>query len=242
MADYLKSFATQADYDAYIAGSYDKPNVSYIEATDETIFTNYEDGPSTDDTVITGLKIADFTGTTFEDAKTYVKEAFIPEGVTSIAVNAFFPGFTSLENVSLPSTLTTIGNQAFRSTGLTSVNIPSGVSLGTDVFEGCQNLENVDIQSGLTLIPYSTFNGCTALTSIDIPSTVTTIGGSAFQGCTALTSVTVRATTPPTLGSVAFSNTPANMVIYVPAASVEDYKAASGWSNYALKIQAIPTT
>jgi hypothetical protein len=41
------------------------------------------------------------------------------------------------------------------------------------------------------------------------------------------------------LGNNAFYNTN-NCPIYVPSASVNAYKSASGWSTYASRIQAIP--
>jgi hypothetical protein len=68
---------------------------------------------------------------------------------------------------------------------------------------------------------------------------VTSIGDGAFRACSNLTTLTVQATTPPTLGSSALSGTNTNLVIKVPSASVNTYKAASGWSDYASKIQAI---
>jgi hypothetical protein len=51
----------------------------------------------------------------------------------------------------------------------------------------------------------------------------------------------VQATNPPTIGIDVFKNTHANLVIYVPSESVDTYKAASGWSTYADRIQAIPS-
>jgi len=36
-------------------------------------------------------------------------------------------------------------------------------------------------------------------------------------------------------------NGSSNLVIYVPAESVDAYKSASGWSYYANQIQAIPS-
>ena len=94
------------------------------------------------------------------------------------------------------------------------------------------------IPSDVTVIGSSAFYGCASLTSVTIPSGVTSIGSSAFYNCTGLTSVTVLATTPPVLGSSAFYG---SYPIYVPAASVETYKTASGWSTYASRITAIPS-
>lgn len=80
----------------------------------------------------------------------------------------------------------------------------------------------------------------TYLTSAIIPDNITSIGNSAFSGCSSLESVTVLSTAPPTLGTSVFNSTSSNLVIYVPAESVDTYKAATNWSSYASKIQAIP--
>ena len=79
------------------------------------------------------------------------------------------------------------------------------------------------------------------LIGITIPATVTSIGNSVFASSMNLTSVTVLATTPPILGNdSSFYYTPANLKIYVPAASVSAYKTAQYWATHADKIEAIP--
>ena len=97
-----------------------------------------------------------------------------------------------------------------------------------------------DMLDGVTNIRSFAFYNYSALTSVIIPSSITSIANYAFNGCRVLASVIVEATTPPTLGINVFSNTSNNLVIYVPAGSVDTYKAASGWSTYASQIQAIP--
>jgi hypothetical protein len=67
---------------------------------------------------------------------------------------------------------------------------------------------------------------------------VTSIGSEAFYGCSSLTSITCEATTPPTLKWSVFDDTN-DCPIYVPADSVDTYKAAENWSEYAKRIQAI---
>lgn len=106
-----------------------------------------------------------------------------------------------------------------------------------------KNLTEVteEMLDGITKIKTAAFAGCSSLPSITIPASVTSIGRAAFQECTSLTSVTVRATTPPTLvNSNAFSDAHSSLKIYVPSSSVNAYKAATNWSDYASKIQAIP--
>lgn len=95
------------------------------------------------------------------------------------------------------------------------------------------------IKRNVVEIGYGAFDNFQYLETVTIPDSVDTIGDYAFSNCSNLTSLTVKATYPPTLGSGVFTNTNSNLVIYVPAESVNDYKAASGWSDYASKIQAI---
>ena len=108
-------------------------------------------------------------------------------------------------------------------------------------FGKCVNLTSVEISNSVTAIGESAFSNCVSLTSLTIPNSVTSIANFAFQSCSGLLSVTVQATNPPTIGIDVFSYTHANLVIYVPSESVDTYKAASGWSTYADRIQAIPS-
>ena len=163
----------------------------------------------------------------------------IPDSVTSIGGDAF-SNCISITSVTIGSGVTTIGNGAFIScSGLTSITIPDSVTnIGEDAFENCSGLTSCTIGSSVKSIGYKAFNNCTNLTSITLPSGVTTIGNYAFNNCRSLTSVTVNALTPPKLGSSVFNNTN-DCPIYVPAESVEAYKAANNWSSYASRIQPI---
>ena len=166
----------------------------------------------------------------------------IPDSVTSISIDAFYY-CTSLSSVTIGSGVTTIGNGAFNScSGLTSVTIPDSVTtIGNGAFYDCTSIANVTIGNSVTTIGNLAFNYCRGLTSVTIPDSVTSIGEEAFDNCTSLTSVTVNSLTPPKLGSYVFGNTN-DCPIYVPAASVDAYKAASRWSDYASRIQAIPNS
>ena len=111
--------------------------------------------------------------------------------VTSIGERAFY-NCSWLTSITIPNSVTSIGNSAFRCTGLTSITIPNSVtSIGYYAFRGCSGLTNVVIGNSVTSIGSSAFSGCTKLTSIEIPNSVTSIENEAFYNCSWLTSVTI---------------------------------------------------
>lgn len=148
----------------------------------------------------------------------------------------------NITSINIPDGTTIIGDYAFYGCyGLTSITIPNSVTdIGQSVFRYCNDLTEVTIGNSVTSIGDYAFSRCSDLTSVIIGNSVTTIGDNAFQGCTVLKSITCTATTPPTIYNATFQNVPADCAIYVPAASVETYKAANIWSTRAAYIQAIP--
>lgn len=84
------------------------------------------------------------------------------------------------------------------------------------------------------------FGNNTRLTDIILPETTTSLNSKGFQYCTSISNITIKATTPPTFGSQLFFNANRRPNIYVPSESVDAYKAAAGWLDYADKIQAMP--
>ena len=142
------------------------------------------------------------------DGNGQIKEVRIESGVTSIGDYAFFN--CGLENLTIPDTLTRIGNFAFfclyaeTGTSITSITIPDGViSIGTSAFAWWTSLESVTIPESVTSIGAGAFVSCFDLTEITIPDGVTIIGDDTFYMCSDLRSITIPSTVT-CIGKAAF--------------------------------------
>ena len=167
-----------------------------------------------------------------------IEEIELPSSLKSIGSTAFSQCYL-LESISIPDSVDSIGTYAFSSCHrLTEMVIPSSITAVPNyLFYYCPNLEKVEFKGQITEIGTCGFYSCASLKTLVLTGDVISIGASAFQGCSSLPSLTFTATTPPTLVNWnAFDKT--EFPIYVPAASVDTYKAAENWSTYADRIQA----
>jgi uncharacterized repeat protein (TIGR02543 family) len=125
----------------------------------------------------------------------------IPGGVTSIGEAAFME--CRAKSINIPDSVTSIAEAAFRYCHAESITIPKGVtSIGDYTFQGCL-AQSIIIPGSVTSIGSCAFNGC-PFTSITIPEGVTSIGGSAFYYCS-ITSITIPGSMK-NLGLYAFKN------------------------------------
>lgn len=172
------------------------------------------------------------------ESVTFEKKADGKYSLTKINGSAF--QYQKLKSVSIPSSVTTLGTNAFSDNPelttaefegnlavipanlfmncvkLTSVTLPgNATTINASVFKGCTSLEAITLPSTLTAIKGSVFSGCTALTSITLPAGVTTIDASAFSGCTALTTIGGSGSLK-TIGKEAFLDCTALMSISLP--------------------------
>ena len=115
------------------------------------------------------------------DGKTYTVE--------TISDDAF--SYSNIYTIKLASSITTIGNRAFRGCWkLETVILPQGLlDIGEDAFMGCSTLSSIEIPNTVTTIGRCAFLDCSELSSIVIPNSITKLNGSVFQGCKKLSSV-----------------------------------------------------
>lgn len=116
----------------------------------------------------------------------------LPSSLQSIGNQAFL-SCSGLTTLTIPSSLRTIGNQTFQGTGITKVTIPSTVtSIGSSAFAACQSLTTATINT--KSIGNSAFVNCQSLTSVTIGSGLTTISQQAFSSDAKLTKITIPST------------------------------------------------
>ncbi len=115
---------------------------------------------------------------------------------------------TGISEVSLPYSISEIGDYAFSASALESIDLSGlnpSVKLSSGLFKDCTRLNDVtlpeeyttdityylsDGQPSRIILPAFLLEGCTALTSLDIPAAVAGIGVRAVYGCQNLTLIT----------------------------------------------------
>ena len=115
--------------------------------------------------------------------------------------------------------------------GGTMLDYSSGSSMSWSQYNS--QIQSVYMSAtAITYIGSNTFANCTQLTHVALPPVLTGIGANAFSQCSNLLSVTCDATTPPTIDATTFNaDAIGNIVLIVPEASANLYKADSYWGK-----------
>ena len=116
----------------------------------------------------------------------------VPESVKDIAYSAFAHN-QHLVNVTIPDEVTDMGTSVFNGcTNLEEVRLsPNLKSLPEFLFKHCEHLKSVTIPQGVTNLGLGVFSGCTSLTSMTMPESVVSTDYAVFEDCTSLSEVTL---------------------------------------------------
>ena len=217
------------------------------------------------------LKKADLSKTkiTKLPASTFVyagiEEVLLPVTLKEIGSQAFLKT-SQLKTIEIPENVSTIGQEAFRESGITTVKLPNGVTnIASRAFyycpelaevttygstfnddpeamihpyclEGCPKLARFEIPESIRILGQGLLGGNRKVTQLTIPANVTQINFSAFNN-TGIKEVKVEGTTPPQVLERVWYGFPDDItIIRVPAESVDKYKNANGWKDYTNKI------
>ena len=123
-----------------------------------------------------------------------VTSIVVEEGITRIPNFAFY-GFEGVTEVSLPSTLKSIGDRAFSRCAFSEITIPTALdTLGTGAFSHCQALRTCDLfYSEVTLLPAALFEGCTGLQYVSLPNGALLLEEACLYGCDQISSLLLPA-------------------------------------------------
>lgn len=152
----------------------------------------------------------------------------LPQNISNVE----FSGCTSLTSINIPSSVTSIVENAFKNCkNLTTIVIPESIlNIGSGAFEGCEKLKSVKIPEGVKNIAQKTFYNCEKLGNISLPSTLNSIDGGAFYNCWALKEIIALSSTPPSADITTFTSYDA--VLKVPESAVEIYSKTLPWKNF----------
>lgn len=175
--------------------------------------------------------VSELTGALCSSA---VTSLILPHNLKTIDEGALFE--LNIEKIDIPSTVESIGNEAFMSSGLKSVTFgESEIAFGDNVFAECAALETVDL-SKVTFaktetneagtVPAGMFKNCTSLSAINI-SNAKAVGDNAFNGCSALSEVIRNSDAKISIGNNAFEGTSSlNDAVFNNVMSLGDYAFA----------------
>lgn len=183
----------------------------------------------------------------------------IPAYVESLG-EGFFSGCSALEEVVLPEKISVLPKQLFYNCkSLKSIVIKGRVTeIGAQCVQGCEMLESFVVPEGVTTLPNNVFWGDDALVDLTLPESLTTIndfvfremknlpeltipknvtkmGQQLFNGNTAMKKLTVLAEVPPVITTSTFLRVAEDLVIYVPATSLDVYRKANYWSSMTIE-------
>lgn len=196
-----------------------------LESVDlsNTKVTIMKDGVFYNNTSLTSIKLPNKLENFWDNAFygcTSLNNIEMPSTVVGI-YNHVFDGCTSLTNVKFNDSYTTLGTHVFKNCPLDAVTFPNTLkSIGEYAFEST-NLKTVDLSNTqITSLPNGSFYDCEQLSDVKLPKELTYIGEKAFYKST-IASITF----PPSLekiGAWAFQNTQlTNVVIPTKCSSIE---------------------
>lgn len=145
--------------------------------------------------------------------------------------------YSNITRIDLPFTRGISASMFAYCSALTDVRFKNVGKIGHHAFFYCTELQIMDLGNAyLEEIGTAAFAQCSNLRQVILPSSLKKMGDTLFGYCNALQSVTINAETPPTLGEGIFFEVNNIPRIYVPSNSVNAYRNAPGWKEFADKI------
>ncbi|MBN1686723.1 MAG: leucine-rich repeat protein, partial [Spirochaetales bacterium] len=149
-------------------------------------------------------------------------------GLTNITVDGANPNYKSISGVVFSKDETLIHTVPPGKTG--NYTIPSTVTtIGRNAFQHCKLLTGVTIPNSVTTIDWHAFRYCSGLTSVSIPASVSSIEEGAFLNCSSLTAINVDGANPyyKSISGIMFSKD-GTVLVEAPEALTGSYNVPAG--------------
>lgn len=143
-------------------------------------------GSITDSYLVQALSMdgLDSTLTAKLDTNNFLCSGVSERLITAIGDYAFF-NVRNIETMNMPAEIAYVGDYAFFNSFIKHVNLSNVKTVGNAAFKSTQ-LESVNLGTGLTIIGSEAFANNTKLTSVEFPVTITDIRAGAFASCLSL--------------------------------------------------------
>lgn len=137
-------------------------------------------------------KIKDSTFGGDQNYNTTIVKITIPDTITEIGNNVF--NCRSLTNLNIPKSLIKIGNNSIRSTLVKKIELPETLTyIGDRGFYGSTKIEELHIPDSVTHIGMSAFVDCVKLKKVNIPNNLEILDDSVFERCSSLENIIIPA-------------------------------------------------
>ena len=134
--------------------------------------------------------------TGYKGSMVSVKTPTIIDGLPVVGIDDYaFDGFgkESLSEITITENIKSIGEGAFADSSFMIIHVLAKPTyIGERAFLNCAKLEQIELGSGLTEIPYEAFSGCTGLREVMLPDTLQKISENAFELCSSLEAVVIH--------------------------------------------------
>ncbi len=176
------------------------PNLAVLNISNTTISaytgTNGTQGTSNISYAANTIPQYAFYNQQLVESKTSLNSLTLPNSITSIGEYAFYSCTGLNGSLNIPSLVNYIGSNAFAvCSGLSgSLNLPSSVNyIGSNAFGNCSGLTGIlTLPSTVTYIGSNAFGSCSGFTgTLTIPSSITSVANYAFYACTGFTGLTI---------------------------------------------------
>lgn len=200
---------------------------------------------------VCSLKSATQISNGFQDSKLLENvDATLWNTASFTAMSGLFSGCTALKYIDVSkwdtSNVTKMDSLFYNCRSLVSLDVSkwdtAKVTTMAATFRNTVSLNTVDISkwdTGALTTNQSMFDSAYKIKEIHFNNTLTLLTAGALGSTRWCTTYIFESTTPPTFGNGVFNNFNTSAKIYVPDNSVNSYKTASGWLNYASYIYPI---